>query len=81
MGVPPVRAHNRATTPKRQRGRIEVARPETPPTIDDAPNRANLHFAGVRRNLPHPGAVAQLGERLHGMQEVVGSIPISSIAV
>ena len=24
------------------------------------------------------GAVAQLGERLHGMQEVVGSIPISS---
>ncbi len=24
------------------------------------------------------GAVAQLGERLHGMQEVVGSIPIGS---
>ncbi len=24
------------------------------------------------------GAIAQLGERLHGMQEVVGSIPISS---
>jgi hypothetical protein len=24
------------------------------------------------------GAVAHLGERLHGMQEVVGSIPISS---
>ena len=25
------------------------------------------------------GAVAQLGERLHGMQEVVGSTPIGSI--
>jgi hypothetical protein len=25
------------------------------------------------------GALAQLGERLHGMQEVVGSIPIGSI--
>ena len=27
------------------------------------------------------GAVAQLGERLHGMQEVVGSTPIGSIDV
>jgi hypothetical protein len=26
-----------------------------------------------------PGAIAQLGERLHGMQEVVGSSPTSSI--
>ncbi len=25
------------------------------------------------------GAIAQLGERLHGMQEVVGSSPIGSI--
>jgi hypothetical protein len=25
-----------------------------------------------------PGAIAQLGERLHGMQEVVGSSPTSS---
>ena len=24
------------------------------------------------------GGIAQLGERLHGMQEVIGSIPISS---
>ena len=24
------------------------------------------------------GAIAQLGERLHGMQEVTGSIPVSS---
>lgn len=30
--------------------------------------------------LPDPwfGAIAQLGERLHGMQEVSGSIPLSS---
>ena len=27
---------------------------------------------------PHRGAVAQLGERLNGIQEVVGSTPISS---
>ena len=27
----------------------------------------------------YPGAIAQLGERLHGMQEVVGSNPIGSI--
>ena len=26
----------------------------------------------------HCGAIAQLGERLHGMQEVSGSIPLSS---
>ena len=31
------------------------------------------------RNLPRlRGAIAQLGERLHGMQEVVGSIPSGS---
>ena len=29
--------------------------------------------------LPANGALAQLGERLHGMQEVVGSNPIGSI--
>jgi hypothetical protein len=27
------------------------------------------------------GAVAQLGERLHGMQEVTGSIPVSSTKI
>ena len=27
------------------------------------------------------GAIAQLGERLHGMQEVVGSIPTSSTRI
>lgn len=30
--------------------------------------------AGLGRN----GAIAQLGERLHGMQEVSGSIPLGS---
>ncbi len=30
------------------------------------------------RNLRSHGAVAQLGERLYGIQEVVGSNPISS---
>jgi hypothetical protein len=38
----------------------------------------------TRRGLKHllnplrPGAIAQLGERLHGMQEVSGSIPLGS---
>ena len=27
------------------------------------------------------GGLAQLGERLHGMQEVIGSSPLSSIEV
>ncbi len=27
------------------------------------------------------GAIAQLGERLHGMQEVSGSIPLSSTSI
>ncbi len=27
----------------------------------------------------NPGGLAQLGERLHGMQEVIGSSPLSSI--
>ena len=28
--------------------------------------------------LPGLGGIAQLGERLHGMQEVIGSIPFTS---
>jgi hypothetical protein len=32
----------------------------------------------TRYNPPSCGAVAQLGERLNGIQEVVGSIPIGS---
>jgi hypothetical protein len=38
--------------------------------------RAGLHYAA---DYEFPGAVAQLGEHLHGMQGVVGSSPISSI--
>ena len=30
---------------------------------------------------PAPGAIAQLGERLHGMQEVRGSIPLGSTII
>jgi hypothetical protein len=36
--------------------------------------RAAINFAGEYEL----GAIAQLGERLHGMQEVVGSSPTSS---
>ena len=34
--------------------------------------------------IPHPceqGGIAQLGERLHGMQEVSGSIPLISTRI
>ena len=37
-----------------------------------------LPGAGNTPNLPGPGAVAQLGERLNGIQEVRGSIPLGS---
>ena len=30
---------------------------------------------------PEHGAIAQLGERLHGMQEVSGSIPLGSTTI
>gem|GEM_PF-1219260 len=33
---------------------------------------------GLTRRFFRYGAIAQLGERLHGMQEVSGSIPLSS---
>ena len=35
-------------------------------------------FGPSTRHLFCVGAIAQLGERLHGMQEVSGSIPLSS---
>ncbi len=41
-------------------------------------------FDEVRQNcqkIPRDGAIAQLGERLHGMQEVDGSIPSSSTKI
>ena len=39
-----------------------------------SPVATGRRFKGVE----YLGAVAQLGERLHGMQEVVGSSPIGS---
>src|SRR5262245_18570210 len=48
-------------------------------TVAIAPVSANLSYLNPARNLPRPrGAIAQLGERLHGMQEVGGSIPPGS---
>ena len=43
-------------------------------------SRRTRDRAGTDRVRRHKqfGAVAQLGERLHGMQEVSGSIPLSS---
>ena len=36
------------------------------------------HSARIRQDPNSDGALAQLGERLHGMQEVSGSIPLCS---
>jgi hypothetical protein len=49
---------------------IESAEKYGTPTQSSDPNQ---DWEG----LPH-GGLAQLGERLHGMQEVIGSIPLSS---
>jgi integrase len=40
-----------------------------------------LPILAVCGNMTSFGAIAQLGERLHGMQEVVGSNPIGSISI
>ncbi len=37
-----------------------------------------LWSARIERVLPKSGPVAQLGARFHGMEEVIGSIPIRS---
>jgi hypothetical protein len=37
-----------------------------------------LQSARIERVLPKSGPVAQLGARFHGMEEVIGSIPIRS---
>ena len=37
--------------------------------------------ACVAMSIEKCGAIAQLGERLHGMQEVSGSIPLSSTKI
>jgi hypothetical protein len=45
-----------------------------------APARNNQEFAiTYAADYEFSGAIAQLGERLHGMQEVAGSSPASSI--
>ena len=49
-------------------------------TVESAPRRARNFEQGetLAASAIKVGAVAQLGERLNGIQEVVGSIPISS---
>jgi len=47
----------------------------------EAATRPDEQFGRTSRNRhrrTQNGAIAQLGERLHGMQEVSGSIPLSS---
>jgi hypothetical protein len=46
-------------------------------TLREASDRMRL-LSALKQNL---GAIAQLGERLHGMQEVSGSIPLSSTRI
>jgi hypothetical protein len=48
--------------------------------INIAPSRivANLRTQNLQRFFVVRGGIAQLGERLHGMQEVSGSIPLIS---
>ena len=38
----------------------------------------NSKLDGICSNATFRGGIAQLGERLHGMQEVIGSIPFTS---
>ncbi len=46
------------------------------------PNACYFQSVFGIQNLNHiRGAIAQLGERLHGMQEVSGSIPLSSTKI
>jgi hypothetical protein len=37
-----------------------------------------MQSSRIERVLPESGPVAQLGARFHGMEEVIGSIPIRS---
>ena len=41
-------------------------------------SRYNSRLDGICSNVHSRGGIAQLGERLHGMQEVIGSIPFTS---
>ena len=38
-------------------------------------------MSGAHQCVTHFGGIAQLGERLHGMQEVSGSIPLTSTSL
>ena len=61
------------------RGLSPTGRPTIePPTPGGSPPRACMPLRSTRRRCGLRGAIAQLGERLHGMQEVSGSIPLSS---
>ncbi|VTZ62845.1 hypothetical protein EMEDMD4_440159 [Sinorhizobium medicae] len=57
------------------------------PSARSRSNKPPLARHKAPRELPGPaqpdpdGAIAQLGERLHGMQEVSGSIPLSSTKI
>lgn len=53
-------------------GRTAIQLRLTPPRNGQ---RASIHFAS---EYAFPGAIAQLGERVHGMHEVAGSSPASS---
>jgi hypothetical protein len=46
--------------------------------LNSAANEAILEEAGSGGIKNQNGGIAQLGERLHGMQEVSGSIPLTS---
>ena len=56
---------------------ISSARPSRRKRRPDA-SRAPHAFPKTRQRILRIGAIAQLGERLHGMQEVGGSIPPGS---
>ena len=49
-------------------------------SVDFFPNKIDNLISPVLlfKSFPVPGAVAQLGERMNGIHEAVGSIPISS---
>src|SRR5690606_26182646 len=60
--------------------RLDLVRLETYEAAPAGHSRVAGHSRGLRSfiNPWRPGAIAQLGERLHGMQEVSGSIPLGS---
>ena len=60
---------------------IWASRRELPrPRLRDSRARLTQETTGlkIQRVLPKSGPVAQLGARFHGMEEVIGSIPIRS---